>query len=176
MTMAGVKLGDRLLVIGANDPQLTAALAIKSGLTGRAAVVDADAARVSRAAAAIEHEGALAETICAPWNALPYAAGSFDIAVIRDVLAPMAHDERSRVLLEVFRVLREGGRVIVIDQLPRGGVAGLLGARSTGASYGREGAAGALSAVGFAATRVLAEREGLRFVDGAKRGKTPQGS
>ena len=33
----------------------------------------------------------------------------------------MAHDERSRALLEVFRVLRAGGRLIVIDQIPRGG-------------------------------------------------------
>ena len=29
LSMTGVKLGDRLLVIGANDPQLIAALAIK---------------------------------------------------------------------------------------------------------------------------------------------------
>ncbi|MBW8713960.1 MAG: NAD(P)-dependent alcohol dehydrogenase, partial [Acidobacteria bacterium] len=42
ITMTGVKLGDRLLVIGAGDPRLIAALATKSGLTGRASVVDAD--------------------------------------------------------------------------------------------------------------------------------------
>src|SRR5437763_5828730 len=130
MTMTVLKLGDRLLVIGAGDPLLIAALAVRSGLTGRASVVDADSARVSRAAAAIEREGALAEAICAPWNALPFDTGSFDVAVIRDVLAAMADDERSRVLLEVFRVLRAGGRVIVIDQAPRGGIAGLMGGRT----------------------------------------------
>jgi ubiquinone/menaquinone biosynthesis C-methylase UbiE len=85
------------------------------------------------------------------------------------VLATMAHDERSRALLEVFRVLRAGGRLIVIDQMPRGGIAGIIGGRTPGPSYGEEGAAGALSAAGFAATRVLAEREGLRFVEGVKR-------
>ena len=63
LSMTGVKLGDRLLVIGANDPQLIAALAIKSGLTGRASVVDADSARASRAAGASGREGALGEAI-----------------------------------------------------------------------------------------------------------------
>jgi hypothetical protein len=81
----------------------------------------------------------------------------------------MAHDERSRCLLEVFRILRRGGRVVVIDQAPRGGIGGLLGGRNVDASYAEKGAAGALAAVGFAATRVLAERDGMRFVEGAKR-------
>ncbi len=174
ITMTGVKLGDRLLAIGVSDPALIAALATKAGLTGRACAADADPERVSRAAAAIEREGALVETISAPWNALPYESDSFDIAVIRDALAGMAHDGRSRCLLEVFRVLRTGGRVIVIDQLPRGGIGGLLGGRQVDASYDEKGAAGALAAVGFAATRVLAERDGMRFVEGAKR--SAQGS
>jgi ubiquinone/menaquinone biosynthesis C-methylase UbiE len=169
ITMTGVKLGDRLVVIGATDPQLIAALATKAGLTGRAAVVDADAARVSNAATAIEREGALVETTCAPWSALPFETGSFDIAIVRDVLATMPHDGRSRALLEVFRVLRAGGRVIVIDQAPRGGIVGLMGGRPIDTSYGEQGAAGALASVGFAATRVLAEHDGMRFVEGAKR-------
>ena len=169
ITMTGVKLGDRVVVIGASDPGLIAALATKAGLTGRACAADADPARVSRAAAAVEREGALVETISAPWSALPYDGDSFDLAVVRDVLAGMAHDERSRCLLEVFRILRRGGRVVVIDQAPRGGIGGLLGGRNVDASYAEKGAAGALAAVGFAATRVLAERDGMRFVEGAKR-------
>jgi ubiquinone/menaquinone biosynthesis C-methylase UbiE len=169
ITMTGVKLGDRVLVIGAGDPPLIAALAARSGLTGRACVVDTDAARLSRAATAIEREGALVEPMCAPWSALPFESGSFDLAVIRDVLSTMAHDERSRVLLELFRVLRAGGRAIVIDQAPRGGIAGLIGGHTTDVAYGHEGAVGALSSVGFAATRLLAERDGMTFVEGAKR-------
>jgi ubiquinone/menaquinone biosynthesis C-methylase UbiE len=176
MTMTGMKLGDRLLVIGAGDPALIAALAAKAGLTGRACVIDADAARIERATAAIEREGALVEAIAAPWTAMPYESASFDIAVIRDVLASMADDERSRVLLEVFRVLRAGGRAIIIDQAPRGGIAGLIGGRTIDRSYAEGGAEAALSAVGFAATRVLAALEGMKFVEGAKRGDAAQGS
>src|SRR5215207_1555377 len=44
VTMAGVKMGDRLLVIGCSDPKLVAQLALKPGISGRVCAVDADAA------------------------------------------------------------------------------------------------------------------------------------
>ena len=59
VTMAAVKLGERMLAVGARNPTLTARLAVKAGLTGRACVVDDDEARLAKAAAAIEQEGAL---------------------------------------------------------------------------------------------------------------------
>jgi SAM-dependent methyltransferase len=175
ITMTGVKLADRLLVLGLRDPALVAALAAKSGLTGRACAIDADASLAARARDAIEREGALVEVAPAPWNALPYEPGSFDLVVVRDVLAAMAHDERGRCLIEVHRVLREGGRVVLIDDLPRGGIGGLLGGRKIDPSYAGRGGVAALSECGFVAARVLAERDGMRFIEGAKRapGLTP---
>src|SRR5579871_5290645 len=53
VTMTGVKLGDRFLAIGLGDPRLTAALAAKAGLTGRACAVDADPVRLKAGAAEI---------------------------------------------------------------------------------------------------------------------------
>ena len=47
VTMAGVKLGQRLLAVGTKDPKLVAALGVKAGLTGRTCVVDADAAHLA---------------------------------------------------------------------------------------------------------------------------------
>jgi len=170
ITMTGVKLADRVLVLGLSDPSLVAALATKSGLTGRACAVDADAALVARATPAIEREGALAEVVSAPWSALPYETAAFDLVVIRHVLAAMGDDERSRTLLEVYRVLRDGGRAIVIDELPRGGIGGLLSGRKIDVTYEEGGGVAALTRNGFVAARVLAERDGLRFIEGAKRG------
>ena len=43
VSMAGVKLGDRVLVVGCSDPRLIATLAVKTGLTGRACAVDESA-------------------------------------------------------------------------------------------------------------------------------------
>jgi cyclopropane fatty-acyl-phospholipid synthase-like methyltransferase len=46
--MVGVKLGDRLLQIGCGDGGLFAALAAKTGLTGRAAAIDPSLPRRAR--------------------------------------------------------------------------------------------------------------------------------
>src|SRR3954468_12607879 len=89
VTMAGVKLGNRFLAIGIRDIKLIAALAMKAGLTGRSCAVDADPGRTATAAAAIEREGGLVEVAQAPWGALPYDPGSFDVAVARDLLSTL---------------------------------------------------------------------------------------
>src|SRR5437868_15087196 len=86
VTMAAVKLGNRFLAVGVRDPALIAVLAAKAGLTGTACAVDADESAVTRAAAAIEAAGALADVTRAPWTGWPYADGSFDVALIRDLL------------------------------------------------------------------------------------------
>jgi hypothetical protein len=49
VSMAGIQLGERLLVIGLSDAALLPALAAKTGLTGRACGVDPDTAAVERA-------------------------------------------------------------------------------------------------------------------------------
>ena len=66
--MAGVKLGDRLLVIGCADPRLIAQLAVKTGLTGRAFALDEDEPTVAAADRIATQEGALIETAAAPWG------------------------------------------------------------------------------------------------------------
>ena len=50
VSMAGIKLGDRLLVVGCADPILIARLAVKTGLTGRALAVDEQEKVVTAAA------------------------------------------------------------------------------------------------------------------------------
>jgi SAM-dependent methyltransferase len=171
VAMSGVKLGDRLLVIGASDIALVAALASKVGLTGRACLVADSEGDRSRAAAAVEREGALIESFAAPSSALPFEAGAFDVAVIRSVLPRLAGEARRSTASEVERVLRPGGRCNVIDDAKSGGLAGLLRRAPAGdPTYAADGAAPILTASGFRGVRVLAEREGLVFVEGVKPG------
>ncbi len=171
VAMSGVKLGDRLLVAGCGDAPLIARLAGKAGLTGRACAVDASAEKTARAAAAVEREGVLIEPFTAPWSGLPFDTGSFDVVVIRDVLPGLEPEPRVRCVREACRVLRDGGRCVVIDRGARGGLGALLGGRGHEPYAAAGGARHALEADGFVAVRTLAEREGLVFVEGVKPNK-----
>jgi ubiquinone/menaquinone biosynthesis C-methylase UbiE len=169
VSMAGVKLGDRLLVVGVSDTALIATLAGKAGLTGRACMVADSESLRERAAAAVEQEGALIESVTAPASELPFDADSFDVVLIRNILGTLDADQRSRAVREVCRVVRPGGRCVVIDDTPRGGLAGLIGGRRSDSQYAeRGGARSLLAAAGFRGVRTLAEREGLVFVEGVK--------
>jgi ubiquinone/menaquinone biosynthesis C-methylase UbiE len=167
VTMAGVKLGDRFLAVGLSDPALIAALAIKSGLTGEARAIDPDEARVEKARMAIEQEGALVEVTRAPWGLWPFDAESVDVTTIINLLPALPADARARVIGETLRVLRPGGRAIVIEPARRGGFGALLHRETIDSSY--DGPMAALKAEGFVAVRVLAEAGGSIFVEGIKK-------
>lgn len=156
VTMTGVKLGDRLLAIGIRDPKTIAELAARAGLTGRACAVDDDAQRASQGAAAIEREGALVEVTHAPAFSLPFDGGSFDVAIARDLLSTLRPDEQARIAADARRVLRGGGRFLVMESTKR---------RSVDSSA----LTAALTSAGFAAVRVLAEAEHTIFIEGIKK-------
>ena len=165
VTMTGVKLGDRLLVIGCGQAKLVAQLALKPGLTGRACAVDENAAMSTRAAEAALREGALLESETAPYTNLPHNDSAFDIVVLNHTLGEIPRERRTAVLAEARRVLRDGGRCVAIEPSRRGVLASLVGrpAPDTGDLEG------ALATAGFRAVRTLAEREGMAFIEGAKR-------
>jgi ubiquinone/menaquinone biosynthesis C-methylase UbiE len=166
VSMSGVKLGDRLLVLGCSDPKLIAALALKVGLTGRACAMDANPGRSTEAAQAIEREGALVETFTAPYSTLPFEHDSFDLVVARDVLPALSDEDRPRTSKEIWRVLRAGGRCMVIDSTAKSGLGALFGRQTAGPAYD---VPRTLGAGGFVAVRTLAERGGLAFFEGVKR-------
>jgi ubiquinone/menaquinone biosynthesis C-methylase UbiE len=167
VSMAGAKLGDRFVFVGCSDPQMLAALAAKVGLSGRACAIDSDAARVHEAERLALAEGALIEASVAPPTGMPFDSESFDLVVLRDLAAGRSVSEQSAIGREAHRLLRPGGRAMVIDSMPR---AGMFSSKSTGEASA-EGVALAelLKTQGFVAVRVLAERDGLRFVEGVKK-------
>lgn len=164
VSMIGVKLGDRLLQIGCGDGGLLAALASKTGLTGRAAAIDPSDAAVARATRAAEREGVLVEISSAPLTRLPFDDASFDIVVLLDALRPLTPEARTAALADATRVLRRGGRAIVVEPAPRGGLAALVGPRSDPQYSVEEW----LRSAGLRAVRVLAERDGQRFAEGVR--------
>jgi SAM-dependent methyltransferase len=170
VSMSGIKLGDRLLVLGSSDTSLVAALAVKVGLTGRACMLDESETVRAHAAVAVEQEGALIESFTGSLVALPFDDDAFDVVVMRNVLGLLAADQQPHAVNEVRRVVRPGGRCIVIDGAGRGGIAALVGVKRPENSYPEGGAPALLTSAGFRGVRTLAERDGLSFVEGVRAG------
>jgi SAM-dependent methyltransferase len=172
VSMAGVKMGDRLVQIGCAHGGRLAAVAAKVGLSGRAVLVAPEEAAAARARKAASDAGVLVEIEVAPLSRLPAEDGAFDLAVVDEtggLLATMRPEDRVAAIRELARVLRPGGRVVMIGAAVRGGLGALLTRAQSGPPFVASGQATlALEANGFASARVLAEREGLVFVEGIK--------
>ena len=170
--MVGPKMGDRLLHVGCAQGSRTAALAAKVGLSGRAVVVAPDEASAARAQKGAAAEGVLVEVEVTSPARLPFDEASFDLAVADDtagLIGTMRPEDRVAALREVHRVLRPGGRMMIIGTAPRGGFGAILSRAQSGPPFAASGdAARALEAEGFRSARILAEREGLVFVEAIK--------
>ena len=170
--MTGVKMGDRFVQIGCAHGGRLAAVAGKVGLSGRAALVAPDESSAARARKAAEDAGVLVEVEVAPPTQLPLTDGEFDLAVVDDtagLFGTMRPEGRVAAIRELVRVLRPGGRVLVVGSLPRGGLGAVLSRTQNGPPFVASGdALKALEADGFKSVRTLAEREGLVFVEGIK--------
>ena len=166
VTMTGLRVGDRVLIAGADDQKTIRLLAVKPGLSGRVCLLDEEDSRTTRGAAAAEAEGALVEPFTAPLTMLPFDPESFDVVVMNHVIGGLAPERRVIAFGEALRVLRAAGRCVVIDSGRRTGLAGLLGggSRPNPADVER-----AMQAAEFSGVRLLAERDALVFVEGARR-------
>jgi len=170
--MTGVKMGDAFVQVGCAHGGRLAAVAGKVGLSGRAAVVAPDESSAARARKAAEDAGVLVEVEVAPPTRLPLTDDAFDVAVVDDtagLFGTMRPEGRVAAIRELVRVLRPGGRVLVVGAVPRGGLGAVLSRTQSGPPFVASGdATRALEADGFKSVRTLAEREGLVFVEGIK--------
>ena len=170
--MTGVKMGDRLLQVGCAHAGRLGAVVAKVGLSGRAVAIVPDEPSAERARKAGADAGALVDVEIAPPSRLPVDAGAFDLAVVDDtagLFGTMRAEDRVAAIRELIRVLRPGGRVLLVGAVPRGGLAAVLSRTQSGPPFVASGDAGkSLEADGFKSVRTLAEREGLVFVEGVK--------
>jgi ubiquinone/menaquinone biosynthesis C-methylase UbiE len=165
--MTGVKMGDRVAQLGCAHGGRLAAIAKPVGLSGYAVAIVPDEASLSRAQQGAAQGGVLAEIQQAPLTHVPLADEAFDLVVIDDtdgMVGTHSETDRTLVVREALRVLRPGGRVMVIGSGPVSGIARLFRA---GGGFTFD-VASTLQTGGFKSVRTLAEREGLTFVEGLK--------
>lgn len=158
VSMTGVRMGERFLQIGCHDKALLAGLAAKAGLSGTAAVAALDPGDAARARSIGAKVGALIEIYDIDHGrAWPIDDNQFDMVVIDDTSGRFAGLEdavRQSCFGGALRAVRPGGRLEVISRVKTDG---------PGADP-----LDALSAAGFKPVRVLAERDGFRFLEGLK--------
>jgi ubiquinone/menaquinone biosynthesis C-methylase UbiE len=168
--MTGVQMGDRIAQVGCPEGGRLAAIAGKVGLSGRAVAVVPDEVSAARARKAAAREGVLLELEIAPPTKLPLADAAFDLVVVDDtgaLLGGMGAADRDAAVREALRLLRPGGRVMVIGSAPRPGLLALFTRAEPGPRFDPTPV---LQTGGCKAVRVLAERDGLVFVEGMKPG------
>jgi SAM-dependent methyltransferase len=172
VSMTGVKLGDRLVQVGCAHGGRLGAVAGKVGLSGRAVAVVPDEASAERARKGAADAGSLVEVEVARTTSLPLEENGFDLAIVDDtggLFGTMSAEERAGSVRELLRVLRPGGRVMIIGGAPRAGLGALFSNTQVGAPFVASGDANkALEADGFKSVRTLADREGLVFVEAIK--------
>ncbi len=156
VAMSGVKLGERVLLVGAGQTGLLTGVAARSGLTGRAVGVAPTAGGAEAARRRAERAGVLAEAVAAPdFVPLPFEPDAFDLAI---VIAPVVGEAALDAALgEVHRTLRAGGRCLLVE-------------RATGAAAARQASIDRMTSAGFRAAHVLAERDGLAFTEAMRPG------
>lgn len=165
--MTGVKMGDRLAHVGCADAARLAAIASKVGLSGRAAAVVPDTQTGTHVEKAASQAGVLVEVTVSPLTRLPLEDAAFDVAIVDDTasgFSQMTAEDKGAAVRETLRVLRPGGRLMVIGSTTRVGI----GAKLQRAHEPSADPTPALQADGYRAVRVLAERDGFIFYEGMK--------
>ena len=164
VAMTGVRMGERALQLGIDDPSLVGAIAAKVGLSGHAAVVVGDERQAAKARSAAEKAGALADVQVQTGAALPFEADSFDVIVLHAASETASPD--AAMLSEGRRVLRTGGRLVIVEGSSGQGTLAFLRAKPRRLDPAT--VVQSMKDAGFRAVRLLAEQDGYRFSEGLK--------
>src|SRR5262245_18953094 len=117
VTMSAVRMGERVLQIGVDDPTIASAIAAKVGLSGNAAIAVLDERDAARAHGAAANGGILVDVEDSALAPLPSGNLSFDrvrVHGMRGLRASLDPTARSEATRGWDRVVRQGGRVLAI--------------------------------------------------------------
>jgi demethylmenaquinone methyltransferase/2-methoxy-6-polyprenyl-1,4-benzoquinol methylase len=113
VAVAGLREGDRVLDIAGGTGDLARAFAKKVGTRGTVVHTDINEAMLRQGRDRLLDEGTVLPTSICDAEALPFAAGGFDLVSVAFGLRNMTHKDRA--LAEMNRVLKPGGRLLVLE-------------------------------------------------------------
>src|SRR5688572_17353185 len=113
--LSGARSGQHILDIAGGTGDLASRLAEKVGSTGRVCLVDINAAMLNRGRERLIDRGVVGNVFYTQANAerLPFADNTFDCVTMAFGLRNVTQKENA--LSEIFRVLKPGGRLLVLE-------------------------------------------------------------
>ena len=113
VTVSQAREGDRVLDVTAGTGDLTKAFARHVGPTGLVLHTDINEAMLRQGRDRLLDEGVIAPSVLADAQSLPFPDASFEIVSIAFGLRNVT--DKARALCEMARVLRPGGRLLVLE-------------------------------------------------------------
>jgi len=113
VAVAHVRTGDRVLDVAAGTGDLAGAFAKKVGPSGVVVQSDINESMLRQGRDRLIDAGVVVPALLCDAEALPFASGAFDLVTVAFGLRNMTHKEQA--LLEMNRVLRAGGRLLVLE-------------------------------------------------------------
>ena len=113
VAVANLREGDRVLDIAGGTGDLARAFAKQVGSTGQVVHTDINEAMLRTGRDRLLDDGLALPTSICDAEQLPFRTGSFDLVSVAFGLRNMTHKEQA--LAEMARVLREGGRLLVLE-------------------------------------------------------------
>ncbi len=113
IAQSGVKTGSRVLDVAGGTADLTLQFARRVGATGQVVLSDINSSMLTVGRDRLMDEGFVVPAVQCDAERIPFPANYFDCVTVAFGLRNMTHKEAA--LGEMFRVLRPGGRLLVLE-------------------------------------------------------------
>jgi ubiquinone/menaquinone biosynthesis C-methylase UbiE len=115
LKLARLQPGEAVLDVGCGTGTLAIAAKREVGAAGKVSGIDASPEMLARAAMKARRAGIDVAFTEAPAQALPFPDASFDVVLTSVMLHHLPRPARAQCASEMRRVLKPGGRVLVVD-------------------------------------------------------------